>query len=351
MAQRCCSKCFTDKNLREKIHNLGKIQRCIYCRSNEESTIETSELFNLITPIIEVIETNYRESETGLNIAEILKIEFSLFNPLTNIHALVKDTFYEHKPLLLDKKFELLSQDLDNGWEELKAELINKNRFFPQTTLYKEAFLEQGNLFNIFTNVIEELNYEITTSDQLFRTRISEQILQNGEMKQPPNDKVTFGRANPDGIPYLYAAETLDTCLTEVRPANGQQVNIVSINPICDFKVIDLRTPRKNISFLSLAENDDNFDFKNILKLVNLLEDFSRELSLPVLPHRSRLDYIPTQFITEFFKNIGDLKGLVFQSSFGKGFNVVIFDQELIDWQKTLSTQQIRINGVDLKYE
>ena len=350
MANRCCSKCFSDKNLKKKINSKGTLQRCTYCRSNEESAIDISTLFDLISPLIDVIETIYEEDIDGITIAEILNTEFNLFNNSVNYTNLITDALNIHRSDLLTIRYKTLSNELDNGWSELKKELIEKNRFFPQTTLYKDAFLENGSLFNIFTNVIEELNYTITYTDQLYRSRISEEKLEIDGMKQPPNDVVSFGRANPDGIPYLYAAENLETSLLEVRPTNGQQVNICSLSPLDDFKVIDLRTPRQNISFLSLAENDDDFDFKDILKLVNLLEAFARELSIPVLPNRSRLDYIPTQFITEFFKNISDLKGLMFKSSFGEGFNVVIFDPTLIDWTDSNKIFQKRIKGIHLTH-
>lgn len=350
MANRCCSKCFSDKNLKKKINSKGTIQRCTYCRSNEESAIDINNLFDFIHPLIDVIETIYEEDSDGIPIAEILNNEFKLFNASANYRSLITDALSKHRTDLLAVKYKTLSNELDNGWNELKKELIEKNRFFPQTTLYKDAFLENGSLFNIFTNVIEELNYIITPADQLYRSRISEYQLTIEDMKQPPKDIVSFGRANPDGIPYLYAAENLETSLLEVRPTNGQQVNICSLSPLDDFKVIDLRTPRQNISFLSLAENDDDFDFKDILKLVNLLEAFSRELSIPVLPNRSRLDYIPTQFITEFFKNISDLKGLMFKSSFGEGFNIVIFDPILIDWTDSTRVMQKRIKGIHLTH-
>ena len=56
-----------------------------------------------------------------------------------------------------------------------------------------------------------------------------------------------------------------------------------------------------------------------------------RDSSKPVLPNRTHLDYIPTQFICEFFKTVCGFHGLVFNSSFGNGKNIVLFDQNLVE--------------------
>ncbi|MCH7313999.1 RES family NAD+ phosphorylase [Acinetobacter sp. ANC 3882] len=349
MAHRCCSNCFSDKSLKAKINAIGRIQRCFYCKTNENSSIDIDQLYPLIQPLIEVIIQNYPETNEGLTITEILDQEFSLFNT-SNCIPLINDALSTNQNNLLLKRFAPVSKNLPSEWKELKEELMHNNRFFPQTQLYQDAFLERGNLFEIFTNVIEDLNYEINTSDELFRARISDKPLIHSEMLKPPIEVVSIGRANPDGISYLYVAENIDTCLSEVRPSNGQTIYIALFKPIVDFNVLDLRNPRKDISFLSLAENDDNDDFKKFLKLINLLEEFSKELSLPVLPNRSRIDYIPTQFITEFFKNIGILSGLMFNSSFGKGYNVVVFNQDLMSCLST-EIKIYKVKGIDLHYE
>ena len=93
------------------------------------------------------------------------------------------------------------------------------------------------------------------------------------------------------------------------------------------YKRQDLTNPRKKASFL-LQESES---LENSLIHINLLEIFAKELSKPVLPNRTHLDYIPTQFICEFFKTVCGFHGLVFNSSFGNGKNIVLFDQNLVE--------------------
>lgn len=79
-----------------------------------------------------------------------------------------------------------------------------------------------------------------------------------------------------------------------------------------------------------------------------LNELLARELSKPVLPNRSHLDYIPTQFICEFFKTVCGFDGLVFNSSFGNGKNVVLFDQNLVVDE---SMKYFRISNIEHKFD
>ncbi|MCH7394560.1 RES family NAD+ phosphorylase [Acinetobacter dispersus] len=341
MIRKCCSNCFSDKALKLQINSIGRISRCHYCGTNDASTINIDQLYILISPLIEVIDNLFEEDNDGYSLFQILSTEFKLFN--INTHEEIIEHALQHRQDLAHKKYKSFPTDTQNQWEAFKYELKHNNRFFPQIEIYRDAFLESGNLFEKFTEVIEQLNYDITTSDTLFRARISDNTLYHPDMKKPPLDKVTIGRANPDGISYLYTAEQLETALTEVRPSNGQTVYIACLKVKQDINVINLCDPKKDISFISLSSTDD---FHKIMKLVNLLDAFAKELSLPVLPNRSHLDYIPTQFITEFFKNLGGIDGLMFNSSFGNGYNLVIFDQDKIDIPHDVPIKHLKIMGM-----
>ena len=55
-------------------------------------------------------------------------------------------------------------------------------------------------------------------------------------------------------------------------------------------------------------------------------------------------------YITEFFKNLGGIDGLMFNSSFGNGYNLVIFDQDKIDIPIDIPLKQLRIMGIQPDY-
>ena len=49
------------------------------------------------------------------------------------------------------------------------------------------------------------------------------------------------------------------------------------------------------------------------------------------VPYRAHLDYIPTQFLCEYFKTICRYEGILFNSSFGKGKNLVLFNESFVN--------------------
>lgn len=65
--------------------------------------------------------------------------------------------------------------------------------------------------------------------------------------------------------------------------------------------------------------------YNNVISILNLIEALSRELSIPVRPESSNIDYIPTQFLCEFLKSFSKCDGIIFESSFGSGLNFVFF--------------------------
>ena len=237
MVRKCCSNCFSDKALKLKINSIGRISRCHYCGTNDASTINIDQLYMLISPLIEVIDSIFEKDTDGYSLFNILSSEFKLFT--SNVQEQIIEDALQNRRELINKKYKNFPTNTQNEWEAFKYELKHNNRFFPQIEIYRDAFLETGNLFEKFTEVIEQLNYEITTSDTLFRARISDNILKHQEMNKPPLEKVTIGRANPDGISYLYTAQLIETALTEVRPSNGQTVYIACLKVKQDINVIN----------------------------------------------------------------------------------------------------------------
>lgn len=116
----------------------------------------------------------------------------------------------------------------------------------------------------------------------------------------PPPQATRDLRANYRYIPYLYCANHPYTALVEVRPRLGADVSIATIK--VDEELILLDFTLKNIPA------------KMTEAKLNLFADLSMLFSKPVTSDDDILDYIPTQYIAEFAKNLG-YDGIVFRSS------------------------------------
>ncbi|MFW0758393.1 RES domain-containing protein [Pseudomonas sp. H11T01] len=225
-------------------------------------------------------------------------------------------------------------------WEEFKEELKHENRFFPRNTVISKILTPAGASpeFGVFSGLLAQLSYSLEAGVRLFRARVSDQPLNKSQMGMPGKTIASGGRANPVGIPYLYLAENRDTCIAEVRPSNASTVYISEFVLGCDLKLLDLTNPRSESSSVAFEENQT----EDVLCFLELLERFSFELSKPVLPEKSHLEYIPTQYICEFVKSFSGYQGIIFKSSFGSGKNFVIFSDESFEACEPLTGRVVR---------
>lgn len=66
-----------------------------------------------------------------------------------------------------------------------------------------------------------------------------------------------------------------------------------------------------------------------------MIQTLQKELSLPIRKRDKLLDYIPTQYISEFIKSLG-FDGVEYQSSLkSEGYNIAIFNPEKLECIKT----------------
>lgn len=347
MSSVCCVNCFNDNAIKRVIISHSKFGRCHYCNQNNAPIIPIDNLISTLTSTLEGFSLMFEEDDSASKLIDILDEDFKIFSKTTD-RLRLKSNFTIPSSDILNKKFKSANTaEMHQQWINFKNEIIHENRFFPQTSIYKEAFLPDGSLYSNFQQLIEQLRYQIHPAEIFFRGRISDYPLLHNEMGKPPAKLATLGRANPYGISYLYLAQTKDICIKEIRPNNGDTISIAKFSVTKEINVIDLRAPRENISFLSLTSSN----YIDILKLVSLLETFTDELSLPVLPNNSHREYIPTQFITEFFKTHGHLDGIIFNSSYGTGYNLVLFKDDHCICDTSHQIEFVKIKGINFDHE
>lgn len=341
----CCQQCFTEKNIAQFISENGNFKlTCSYCETENVQAINPE----LIFQFVEKFAYGLKEDSAGKPLFDVLNEDFCFFEDKVIDKMSLLTSILDENLDILDRRYFVPDLDLiKDSWIEFCQEITTKNRFFPQTKLYKDIFTntkeEDRGQTNAFILLVDSLTKFYSTERCFYRARVHESKLLIDQMRAPPSITVTAGRANPIGISYLYLAENEKTCIAEVRPSNGSLVSVATFNLKTTLSILDLTNPRKKASFL-LQESES---LENSLIHINLLEIFANELSKPVLPNRTHLDYIPTQFICEFFKTVCGFHGLVFNSSFGNGKNIVLFDQNLVEDD---SMKYFRISSIDHNY-
>lgn len=289
-------------------------------------------LFELVLGCI--VEDAHGEEIQNVYVDELKIISETVLRPYELITQIMGDAFS-------GKRFSLNEgiAEYQDSWNAFKNHLIKENRFFPNNSLYGKIFINEINNEEaitkeaaVFLRTVDALSRPRDSGSFFYRARVSERTLGAHEMGRPPAEIASAGRANPVGIPYLYVAEDIDTCCQEVRPSNGAKIYISRVLAAKDLRLVDLTAPKQKIALLKFEEEE----IELTLKCLNLLQQFSEELSKPVLPEKSHLDYIPTQFICEYLRTISSYKGIqsydgiVFNSSYGSGKNVVLFSDDTV---------------------
>lgn len=340
---RCCVECFNDVDIKSRISELKKIGDCNLCEAVDVFIYDTEVDFELVDDFEELLDTY--KSETILpdgfpdDELRFLKDELSMNWNIFNLSAdkidiliknICKNKFREDRDLFEQRVgiIQKLNKDyLDNysllgeySWEDFVKSIKTYNRFHSK-------HLNTTVLFE-FLNQLKK----IYKKDTLFyRARISDkQGFSFDEMGAPPIGLASAGRVNPEGISYLYLGNDPTTTLNEVRAGLHDYVSIAAFKLKDDISVVNLTNLDKISPFSGLNFTLHAINRSNIIKMSN-------DIAKPLRRQDSQLDYLPTQYISEYIKTIkfrdGSVcSGIEYISTMNKrGYNLAAFNADLFE--------------------
>lgn len=203
-------------------------------------------------------------------------------------------------------------------WEDVKEEVKTNTRFFCHLGAIDDVLGEYD---------IDNDSLLLFKNDKYYRARVhhkEEPAFSTKDMGCPTDPTLaTPGRANPRGISYLYLCSDDLTPFYEVRPYYLDRVDIGEfLIQEDELKIVDFT---EKVNLFKVFYDDGEDVFKQMVKRRVLFDAFSSDLSKPLRSFDSELEYIPTQYICEYFKDSG-ADGIMFQSSVRKsGKNLVLF--------------------------
>lgn len=325
---KCCSNCFVDKQFKDYIISNGFLSNCDFCQTKDTKCIYLDneiffKLFKFLKNIYEI-----HPIRRSNDLFYILSFEWGLFEYNFN-NVLIKRLCANYEMDV--EEYYLIRIDFEHliiKWHEFRQNIKHEHRFINSLPLEIEALfkeksknskiLEKGEIFYRARIGSGDKNVSIPFDANL------------SDMGMPPLDMVRMGRANPDGIRYLYLANRKETALAEVRPWCGAEVTIG------DFELMDniLSMDFSYSSQMSLFKVINSDQSETVMSEIAFFNNLSDEMSKPISPNESYLEYIPTQFITEVIKSVG-YEGMIFNSSLSDGLNVVLFSQNRINIVRT----------------
>jgi hypothetical protein len=317
-----CENCFNDLEIKKFIETTSQVNGvCGYCEVSSARTIDLNELLDFFSGFIDVFITN---NEQGIPLNELINRDWRIFSSDAHSDKLLNEILgiIPSKINSADTPVSYIDEIVEcvDYWDILKEDVKWKRRFLTDSEAIK----------NLGWDTFFTPDAGLPKDKTLYRARIHSSDNQYtyplDKMGSPPKKQVTSGRANPDGIPFLYLSADYKTTLYETRVTYLDDVSIGS------FKLRDV----KELILVDFNSSESPFlqedSIKEHVKYKLLKEKISLDLSKPIRRYDSQLEYLPTQFICEFIRYIKGADGIIFNSSLHKGgINYVIFDSEKLE--------------------
>ncbi|MCB9012415.1 MAG: RES family NAD+ phosphorylase [Bacteroidales bacterium] len=335
----CCSSCFKNQEVRSTIEEIAQTSgECNYCGTKGVKLVDAREIVELFQPVLNLYEVSPQGNKM---LHDVIQEEWDIFNLTSDIiNLLLIDIFSDVKsissdlfnhPVINRTHNHVTTEGLINQWESLKKEIVEKNRFFLESVIELE----------LLEKYLRDKSKTYKKGDLFYRGRISKKegfLLE--ELGKPLAEKASGGRANPQGIPYLYVSTDKETTLYETRATYLDYVTIGTFRLTEDISVVKLRT----VEILSPFE-ENIFDKLLYQPFLKGLED---ELSKPLRRFDSDLDYLPTQYLCEFIKHMG-FEGVEYGSAMKKdGINLAIFDDSKFE---CIEKSVVEVNNIEISFQ
>lgn len=368
----CCINCFDDKVLKTIISRDGNLGNCSYCETMGIKSIDPSsfgEIFECILEIYQPLEIGENllpednPIDFGESLGDLLDEDWSIFSDSfpTDLRGEFLDEVFNGRlspkeyssgaiPVLdlwagTEKSFSYVPPEHD--WDTFVRHIKAERRF-----VFRD---EKDDSFNRIEDprswlpqMLENVEIVMNAGEVVFRARVMEvsdssnpQAFPAKKMGAPPAEKTTAARANTAGIPVLYAATDQTTAIAEVRPWKGAYVSVAACTLNGPVRLADL----SERPYLSDGPFAHGF-LGDAIDTYSLLRRLADDLSKPLNPRESEIEYIPTQYLTEVIKNSG-FDGMLYPSAMGDGKNVVLFDLESLGIDEV---KLVRVGDVRYSY-
>jgi hypothetical protein len=330
--------------LRPIIEGLGQKSNCPICGGRDVYVYDTErntklielfdELISIYTPV-DLLPVDYPRAELRSLKTDLVE-RWNIFNRLTdtNVYKITTSICaekYQEMPALFDDPVGIAELYIPeylrdhsllrgNSWDEFVLSLKTQNRF--HTSYINLDILER------YCSYIRK---PYKKGNIFFRGRISSaEGLPVDEMGVPPLGKSSEGRANASGIKCLYIAKDVDTTIHEVRAGAFDFISVGKFELQEDIIVADLKAIDQISPFIEGLDCLEHAVNKKHLNKINF------EMGRALRRSDSTLDYVPTQYISDFIKSvehdgIPEYAGIEYNSTINPdGFNLAIFYPELL---------------------
>lgn len=325
--------CFSDVAIRRYINANGNIGECDVTGSFKP-VVDAMELADFL---LAVVSQFYVVDTKGISLVNAIQDDWHFFSNAIVASSIIDTILSNAQSQLSSQSRVCLVAELQyDDWSRLKNDVKYVNRFMLDVSEYH------------LDEYICGSNNEIVEGSTLYRARINEYGVSKYTLEQmgcPPKDICTPGRANPQGIPYMYLSEDAETTLYEVRSTLLDRISIGKFLIVSNLKIFDFDF-NVDVDLFEKFNDDSSSDLITPAKQKKFLERLCEDMSKPLHRNDSTLEYVPTQLVCEFCK-VNNIDGIRYRSAMHKeGTNVVVFNQDAV---KCISVDVFKIEDMELK--
>jgi hypothetical protein len=142
------------------------------------------------------------------------------------------------------------------------------------------------------------------------------------DLGSPPRSKASNSRMSPAGISMFYGSDDIDTVVAEIGHDARRYAIVGGFETTRDLTLLNLvDLPPVPSLYHETGRGSRYYDLR-------FLHSFAVDLGKPVtLDGRERIEYVPTQVVTEYLRFIPDFSvdGILYRSAQNNGVNCVLF--------------------------
>lgn len=307
--------CFNDEEIKNTIDTSGLKGLCDITQK-ECMVLDIGYFSDFFSDLLNIFQES---SISKISLAKQIQKDWNFFSDENAANSILSECIRLYRPKFNSQQVEYIPviSEFLGLWQKIKDNLQHQTHYFTDLgTLYPLDPLLENYI------VADE---RITKGYSLYRSRVLPEkkgYYQKKDMGCPPSEKVSAGRANPIGIPYLYLCSEKETTYYEVRARFMDRISVGRFQTTRDLKIVNFA------SKVSLFFSSHSGNFKESIKKKLLLNAISKDMSKPLTRYDTELEYVPTQYICELCK-LHKADGICFESSLRKGgLNYVLFDEK-----------------------
>ncbi len=237
-----------------------------------------------------------------------------------------------------------LPKEIQDSYMEISNHLRYKSRF----SLPK---LHASLVDDFVKRQIEHGLKTIEKDVSFFRARIGEpgilDLFTLDDMGAPPPGKAGSGRINPEGISYLYLADSPATAIAEVRPWKRARISVATLKTVRPLKIVSLLAGDSLGNEVTEKDIEKVEVQREVKRMMNGIILKALYFAFPA-HHNDKHAYLASQYIAELFKESG-VDGLEYSSVLNEGgINTALFD---VSSASCIKVDGYLIQGVEYKYD